>query len=73
LVTVLKHFLDVLHDSFRGKRYTYRTDEKAPVPASVIDLWRDRGYDPGTTGLAYVRFGGADKEYAYPLYFWGEV
>ncbi len=71
-VLLLKHFIDVLKDSFRGKQFTYRTDPGARVPENSLSLWRKRGYQPARIGTAYVTFEGIGKEYCYPCYFWSE-
>lgn len=71
-VLLLRHFTDVLRDSFRGKQFTYRLERLMPVPEGSLKLWRKRGYDPSATGVAFVMFDGASKEYTYPAYFWSE-
>lgn len=65
---ILKIFYNVL--DIEG-HFTFRKEE-SPVPANVLQLWRDRGYNPSATGVAYVRFDGNGKEYIYPAYFWSE-
>lgn len=72
VVLLLKSFMDVLHDSFRGKKFTYRTETQAIVPEKSMQLWEKRGFEPSPTGIALVKFEGAPKEYTYPAYFWGE-
>ncbi len=69
---LLRFFTDVLHDSFQGKQFTYRLECQMPVPEGPLLLWRERGYDPSATGVAFVMFDGALKEYTYPAYFWSE-
>lgn len=68
---LLKLFTDVLHD-LRGKRFTYRIEPSKTVPEKTMQLWKSRGYEPSGTGVAYVRFEDAGKEYTYPAYLWGE-
>lgn len=69
---LLRLFIDVLSDSFKGKKFTYRMERLMPVPDGSLLLWQERGYDPSATGVAFIRFDGAPKEYAYPAYFWRE-
>ncbi len=72
-VYLLKSFQDVLKDSFRGKKFTYRIDSGAPVPEQSLELWRSRGYEPACTGIAHVVFEQTPgKTYDYPAYFWSE-
>ena len=69
---LLRFFIDVLHDSFKGKQFTYRIEPLKPVPDNSLLLWIKRGYEPSATGTAFVKFDGAPKEYTYPAYFWSE-
>lgn len=71
-VLLLMFFTDVLHDSFKGKRFTYRIEPLAPVPGNSLLLWKNRGYEPSATGVAKVKIDGVLKEYTYPAYFWSE-
>lgn len=72
MILLLRFFTDVLHDSFRGKQFTYRLEPLAPVPQSSLMLWIKRGFEPSATGIAFVKFDDAPKEYTYPAYFWSE-
>lgn len=71
-VLLLKNFIDVLRENFRGKDYSYTVEPAASVPESSMQLWRQRGFEPSGTGVAKVRFDGVQKEYIYPAYFWSE-
>lgn len=71
-ILLLRFFTDVLQDSFKGKPFTYRLEPLKPVPESSLLLWIKRGYEPSATGIAFVKFDGAPKEYTYPAYFWSE-
>lgn len=73
---VLMSVWDALRETFKGKQYECEVQPLAPVPENVLQLWRDRGYDPSATGIAVVTFfneGKATKPYSYPAYFWSEV
>ncbi len=72
MILLLRFFTDVLQDSFKGKPFTYRLESLKPVPESSLLLWEKRGYEPSATGIAFVKFDGAPKEYSYPAYFWSE-
>ncbi len=72
MILLLKFFTDVLHNNLRSKRFTYRIEPLAPVPEKSLQLWKSRGYEPSGRGVAYVKFEGVRKEYAYPTYFWSE-
>ncbi len=70
IILLLKHFIDVLKASLRGKNFTYRIvcDEK--VPDASLKLWKSRRYNPAAIGVAYVKFEGKTKEFLYPAFFW---
>lgn len=68
-IKLLKIFTDVI--SMKG-RPVYHIDATTPVPQDSLNLWRQRGYEPATIGIAHVKFDGSDKEYKYPAYFWSE-
>lgn len=72
MILLLRFFTDVLHDSFRGKQFTYRLEPLKSVPGSSLLLWIKRGYEPSETGTAFVKFDDAPKEYTYPAYFWSD-
>ena len=72
MILLLRFFTEVMQDSFKGKQFTYRIEPLKPVPESSLLLWRKRGYEPSATGIAFVKFDGAPKEYTYPAYFWSE-
>lgn len=70
---LLMSFLDVLKETFRGKQFEYSAQPAAPVPVHILKLWRERGYEPSSTGVALVTFineGKVPKAYSFPLYFW---
>lgn len=70
MILMLRFFMDVLHDSFKGKSFTYLIEPLEPVPESSLLLWKKRGYEPSATGTAFVQFDNEPKEYTYPAYFW---
>jgi hypothetical protein len=40
-----------------------------PVPANVLNLWKQRGFEPIDTGVANVVYPGNDKKYVFPAFF----
>jgi hypothetical protein len=39
------------------------------VPANVLNLWIQRGFEPIDTGVANVVYPGSDKKYTFPAFF----
>ncbi len=72
VILLLRLFTDVLHDTRGTKHFTFRIEPCAKVPEESIELWKSRGYEPSGTGIAFVKFEGAPREYTYPAYFWSE-
>ncbi len=70
IILLLKHFIDVLKASLRGKNFTYRIIHDEKVPDISLELWKSRGYNPAAIGIAYVKFEGKTKEFTYPAFFW---
>ncbi len=66
---ILKPFIDVL--TLHGT-YEYRISEAEIVPNAILELWRRRGYNPASVGVAHVKFNFSGKEYMYPAVFWSE-
>ena len=72
-ILLLKHFHDILQDSFKSKQFTCRIDQSAQVPGRSLELWRKRGYDPASVGVAHVVFDATPgKIYDYPAFLWSE-
>ena len=72
MILMLRFFMVVLQDSFKGKHFTYRIEPLKPVPGNSLLLWRKRGYVPSASGIAFVKFDGLPREYTYPAYFWSD-
>lgn len=66
---ILKIFSDVV--PVKGK-YSCTINASEPVPSYVTQLWKNRGYEPSSVGVARVKFDGNGKEYVYPAYFWSK-
>ena len=40
MILMLRFFMVVLQDSFKGKHFTYRIEPLKPVPGNSLLLWR---------------------------------
>ena len=53
----------------QGKDYTFELFQDKPVPEDVLNLWRQRRFNPIVVGIAIVTYPGKDKKYTFPAYF----
>ena len=44
-----------------------QVNKEAKVPATYLELWRDRGYQVEPAGCMYVKFVRSARVYIYPL------